>query len=75
MDHKATFALLAPGKLMESYRHDLKGGGRSGEETLCGLTPETHPRVDIACNCGHPQCELPVNCPLCLAILKGSKMN
>lgn len=61
------------------FHHHVAVDG--AEETTCGLFPEyvnvqTREVVTIqaACGCGHPRCERPVTCPVCLSLLTG-KMN
>lgn len=48
----------------DHFRHALA----STTTTRCGLNPEaTHGHsLMIACDCGHPNCEFPTNCPGCL---------
>ena len=56
------------------YRHIVVASYR--EETLCGLLPAyvvdgRELAIDAACDCGHPECELPPTCPVCIAVAKG----
>lgn len=44
---------------------------KNQDETLCGIKAEDFPSLPIACDCGHPECEHPLTCPACKAILMG----
>lgn len=57
---------LKSAPLYDTYRHGLKDRA----ETLCGLTDQACAgySLRVACDCGHPDCEYPVNCPGCLGI-------
>lgn len=46
----------------------------SDTQTLCGITVDEVPvgfNLEMACDCGHPNCEHPLTCPACKALLIG----
>lgn len=54
--------------------HRMNG---SESATLCGLSPvQTYKAGEmIACDCGHPKCQYPVNCPLCIEVSTMPEVN
>ena len=61
----------APSEVDYSYRHAI--AMENADTTLCGIDADhvDMARFKIACDCGHPKCEKPVTCPVCIELQKG----
>lgn len=57
--------MVTPVDLTSSHAIEDNGA----DTTLCGLTAEEVPNLNIACGCGHELCEHPITCLTCLSIV------